>query len=58
MAEICQQAGLTNACHKYIYRKEVVEAIELHHMKEVKEQMEPLKKMDKLKMKDTRRMQP
>ena len=35
-----------------------MEAIELHHMKEVKEQMEPLKKMDKLKMKDTRRMQP
>ena len=27
-------------------------------MKEVKEEMEPLKKMDKLKMKDTRSMQP
>ena len=58
MAEICQQAGLPNACHKYIYRKEVVQKIELQNMKEVKEQMEPLKKMDKLKMKDTRRMQP
>ena len=27
VAEICQQTGLPNACHKYIYRKEVVEAI-------------------------------
>ena len=58
VAEICQLAGLPNACHKYIRRKEVVEAIELHHMKETKEQMEPLKKMEKLKLMDTRRMQP
>ena len=58
VAEICQLAGLPNACHKYINRKEVVEAIELHHMKEIKEQMEPLRKMDKLKMRDTREMQP
>ena len=58
VAEICQLAGLPNACYKYIHRKKVVEAIELHHLKEIKMQMEPLKKMDKLKMMDTRRMQP
>ena len=27
VAEICQQVGLPNACHKYVYRKELVEAI-------------------------------
>ena len=32
-------------------------AIEFHHMKVVKEEMEPLKKMSKLRMEDTRYMQ-
>jgi hypothetical protein len=58
VAEICQLAGLQNVCYKYICRKEVVEAIELHHLKEIKEQMKTLKKMEKLRMLDTRRMQP
>ena len=56
--EICQAAGLPNACKEYIHRKRVVDAIEIHHMKEVKEQMEPLSKMETLRLKDTRRMQP
>ena len=51
VAEICQAAGIPNACYKYINRKKVVEAIELLHMKEIKEQME------KLKLSDTRQMQ-
>ena len=57
MAEIWQVVGLPNVCKKHLHRKEVVEAIEFHHMKEVKEQMEPLKKMEKLKIKNTRQMQ-
>ena len=57
VAEICLMAGLQNVCKEHLNRKEVVEAIEFHHMKEVKEQMEPLKKMAKPKMKDTRSMQ-
>ena len=57
VAEICLMAGLQNVCKEHLNRKEVVEAIEFHHMKEVKEQMEPLKKMAKLKIKDTRCMQ-
>ena len=56
VAEICQLAGLQNVFDKYICRKEVVEAIELHHLKEIKEQVKPLKKMEKLRMLDTRRM--
>ena len=35
VAEICQLAGLPNICHEFIHRKEVVEAIEVHHMMEV-----------------------
>ena len=58
MAEICQLAGLPNACYEYIHRKKIVDAIEVHHLKKVKEQMEPLSKMDVLKLRDSRRMQP
>ena len=32
--------------------------MEVHHMKEVKEEMEPLSKMAVLKLKDSRKMQP
>ena len=58
VSEICQLVGLPDACYEYIHRKAVVDAIEIHHMKEVKEQMEPLSKMQVLKLGDTRRMQP
>ena len=56
VAEICHLAGLPDACHEFIPRKQVVEAIEIHHMIEVKEQMGPLSKMALLKLEDTRRM--
>ena len=58
VSEICQLAGLPNICEKFIHRKEVLDAMEVHHMKEVKEEMEPLSKMAVLKLKDTRKMQP
>ena len=57
VAHICLLAGLPNACLQYIPREEVVAAIQFHHMKCVKEEMEPLKKMAKLKMEDTRHIQ-
>ena len=56
VAEICHLAGLPNVCKQYIYRRDVVEALELHHLKEIKEQMEPLSKMEHLKIQDTRQM--
>ena len=58
VAEICLLAGLPNVCQEYIHRRKVVEAMEFHHMKEVKEQMEPLTKMELLKRQDTRKMKP
>ena len=53
MAHLCLLAGLPNACLQYIPREEVVAAIEFYQTKCVKEEMEPLKNMAKLKMEDT-----
>jgi hypothetical protein len=56
-AEICRVAGLPNACLKYLSRAEVEDALRVHHLKEIRMEMEPLKKMDDIKNKDTRYMQ-
>ena len=47
VAKICPQTRLPNACNKYIGRKDVMEVLELNHMKEINEQIEPLRKMKK-----------
>ena len=52
VAKICQLAGLPNICNDFIHRKEVIEAIEVHHMMEVKEEMETLSKMSVLKLRE------
>ena len=56
--EICQLAGLSNVCHQFLGRKEVEEAMVNHHLKEIRKEMEPLSKMTKIKVTDTRQMQP
>ena len=55
--EICLLVGLPNVCKKFVSRVEVVKAIELHHLKEIKLEMEPLSKLSKIKNTDTRSMQ-
>ena len=57
VAEICQLAGLPNVCKKYISRSDIVKAVELHHLKENKEEMKPLSKLDKIRNTHTRIMQ-
>ena len=57
VAEICQAAGLPNVYFKYVGRAEVEDALRIHHHKEIRKEMEPLKKLDEIKMKDTRYMQ-
>ena len=57
MAEICLRAGLPNVCKQYVKREAVVAAMESHHLMEIKKEMEPLKKLAKIKLMDTRRMQ-
>ena len=57
VAEICRQIGLPNACNQYLRREEVLTAMESHHFLEIRKEMEPPKKLDKIKMTDTRRMQ-
>ena len=57
VADICLQAGLPNVCRKFVKREYIVEALELHHLKEIKLEMEPLSKLTKIRMKDTRKMQ-
>ena len=46
--EICQLAGLPDACIHPLGRKEIEEAVVLHHLKEIREEMKPLSKMDKI----------
>ena len=46
--KICQLVGLPNACIQYIGRKEVEEAMINHHLKEIKEDMEPLSKLEEI----------
>ena len=48
---------LKNVCSQPLGRKEVEEAVVLHHLKEIKEEMEPLSKMAKIRTQDTRKMQ-
>ena len=55
--EICQLAGLPDVCIHPLGRKEIEEAVVLHHLKEIKEEMKPLSKMDKIRNQDTRQMQ-
>ena len=55
--EICQLAGLPDACIHPLGRKEIEEAVVLHHLKEIREEMKPLSKMDKIRNQDTRQMQ-
>ena len=55
--EICRLVGLPNVCSQPLGRKEVEEAVVLHHLKEIKEEMEPLSKMAKIRTQDTREMQ-
>ena len=50
-------AGLPNVCLKYVGRAEVDDALRINHLKEIRKEMEPLKKLDEIKMKDTRYMQ-
>ena len=57
MADICQQTGLPNVCVEYLRREQVEEAVVTHHLMEIKKEMEPLSKLDKLKNQDTRSMQ-
>ena len=57
VAEICQLAGLPNICKKYISRNDIVKAVELHHLKEIKEEMKPLSKLNKIRNTDTRTIQ-
>ena len=57
VAEICLLAGLPNVCKKFVPRGEIVKALELHHLKEIKLEMEPLSKLSKIKNTDTRSMQ-
>ena len=45
VADICLQAGLPNACKKFLKRGDIVKALELHHLKEIKLEMEPLSKL-------------
>jgi hypothetical protein len=42
---------------KSIGRKEVEEAMINHHLKEIKEEMEPLSKLEEIKKTDARKMQ-
>ena len=49
VAEICKLAGLPNVCLTYLNRQEVEEAIINHHLKEIKEEMETLSKLDKIR---------
>ena len=55
--EICQLVGLPNVCSQPLGRKEVEEAMVLHHLKEIKEEMAPLSKMAKIRTQDTWEMQ-
>ena len=57
VAEIYQVAGLPNVYFKYVCRAEVDDALRIHHLKEIRKEMEPLKKLDEIKIKDTRYMQ-
>ena len=57
VAQICQLAGLPNVCSQFIGRKEAEEAIINHHLVEIREEMEPLSKMERIKKTDTRKMQ-
>ena len=57
VAENCQQTGLPNVCVKYLSREKVEEAVVNHHLMEIKKEMEPLSKLDKIRKQDTRAMQ-
>ena len=57
VADICRLAGLPNVCTQFITREEVVNAMVNHHLIEIRREMEPLTKMDKIKKMDTRKMQ-
>ena len=57
MTEICKVTGLPNVCQKCVSRAKVEDALRIHHLKEIRKEMEPLKKLDYIKIKDTRHMQ-
>ena len=57
VADICQLVGLPNVCKKYMSRSDIVKAVELHHLKEIREEMKPLSKLDKIWNTNTRNMQ-
>jgi hypothetical protein len=54
---ICRQMGLPDATEKYLYRKEVKEAMSYHHLKIIKEEMEGKSECEKVRKIDTRQMQ-
>ena len=57
VSEICRLAGLPDVCQHYIKREEVVEALVNHHLVDIRKEMEPLKKLSKIRTRDTRKMQ-
>ena len=52
--EICTKLGLPDIMKKDIHRVDVKKAMMYHHLKLIKEEMEPYSKMEQLKNEDCR----
>ena len=57
MSAICDTIGLPDVCQEDLDKSEVREAVFLHHYKVLKEEMEPLKKLQQLVKEDLRKPQ-
>ena len=57
VAEICQRVGLPNVCETDVNREKVEEAMVNHHLLDIKKEMEPLSKLNKMRNQNTRVMQ-
>ena len=55
--EICRKLGLPNACKQQVHRKQVLDHARLSSLKQLKEDMEGLSKLEKMKNKDLRKAQ-
>ena len=51
---ICKEMGLPDGTKKFLYRKEVKEALEFHHLQVLKKEMEGKSKCDQICNKDLR----
>lgn len=54
--ELCSKVGLPDVAKKDIHRNDIKEAMKYHHLANLRDEMKPYRKLDKIKFKDCSKM--